>query len=276
MMRLTIEHTTRYTYDQPQRRISQSLRLVPASFVGQNVINWSVRCEGGKLGAEFTDGAGDRVQTLTVGGPVDEINIIVSGVVETADTSGILKGHKEAVHPSCYLRDTRLTDPDGAIRVISAAAFDAFPNDPLSLAHELARHTADKVAYTPGSTDSEVTASQALEAGNGVCQDQTHVLMTLARCAGLPARYVTGYLQSTEDGTAHEASHAWAEIYVTGIGWVGFDPANRCCPDARHIRLGSGLDALEAAPVRGISFGGGEETMEYSLSVSQTTSQSQQ
>jgi transglutaminase-like putative cysteine protease len=60
-------------------------------------------------------------------------------------------------------------------------------------------------------------------------------------------------LQASLDGAAHEAAHAWAEIYIQGFGWIGFDPANRCCPDARYIRLGSGLDAQDAAPIRGIS-----------------------
>ncbi len=275
-MRLTIEHTTRYSYDQPQRRISQSLRMVPASFEGQRVLDWEISCEGGTIGAEFTDGAGDEVKTLTVSGPVEQIEIVVRGTVETADTTGILKKHKEVIHPTVYLRDTRLTDPDGGIRVIAATARDSYPDDQLGLAHELARQTAERVVYTPGTTDQDVTATQALEAGMGVCQDQAHVLISLARCAGLPARYVTGYLHSTSDGASHEASHAWAEVFVKDIGWVGFDPANTCCPDERHIRLGSGLDALEAAPVRGISFGSGEETMDFSLSVSQTSSQSQQ
>jgi hypothetical protein len=60
---------------------------------------------------------------------------------------------------------------------------------------------------------------------------------------GLPARYVSGYLLADADGhgKAHEAAHAWAEIWIEGLGWVGFDPANRCCPDDRYIRLGSGL-----------------------------------
>ena len=84
-----------------------------------------------------------------------------------------------------------------------------------------------------------------------------HALIALAHAAGLPARYVTGYLLTGDDAEAGEAAHAWAEIYVDGLGWIGFDPANRCCPDERYIRLGSGRDAREAAPIRGVSRGGG-------------------
>ena len=95
----------------------------------------------------------------------------------------------------------------------------------------------------------------------------THALIALAHCAGLPARYVTGYLLTGDDLAAGEAAHAWAEIYNDDLGWIGFDPANRCCPDERYIRLGSGRDAREAAPIRGVSRGGGGEAMDVSVVV---------
>ena len=68
-------------------------------------------------------------------------------------------------------------------------------------------------------------------------------------------------------GVAHEAAHAWAEVHVAGLGWVGFDPANRCCPDDRYIRLGSGLDAQDAAPIRGIARGVGAESLDVTVAV---------
>jgi transglutaminase-like putative cysteine protease len=78
---------------------------------------------------------------------------------------------------------------------------------------------------------------------------------------------VSGYLFATEDGSPHEAAHAWAELHVAGLGWVGFDPANGCCPDARYIRLGSGFDAQDAAPIRGIARGGGQEAMDVTVAI---------
>ena len=83
----------------------------------------------------------------------------------------------------------------------------------------------------------------------------------IARALGLPARYVSGYLHSTADGKPHDAAHAWAEIHVGALGWVGFDAANACCPDDRYVRLGSGYDAEDAAPVRGMAFGFGTESL---------------
>ena len=110
-----------------------------------------------------------------------------------------------------------------------------------------------------------------------MCQDHAHALIALAHASDLPARYVTGYLLT--DAEEGEAAHAWAEVHIQGLGWVGFDPANRCCPDDRYIRLGSGRNALEAAPIRGVSRGGGEEAMAVSVQVTdaaQAQIQSQQ
>lgn len=94
------------------------------------------------------------------------------------------------------------------------------------------------------------------------------MLIALAHLANLPARYVTGYLLVDQDGSNGEASHAWAEVHIDGLGWVGFDASNATCPDERYIRLGSGRDAIEAAPIRGVSRGGGIEAMDVAVMVS--------
>ena len=120
---------------------------------------------------------------------------------------------------------------------------------------------------TPGET--------ALAAGHGVCQDHAHALIAMARHRCIPARYVSGYLFADAEGESHEASHAWAELWIAGLGWVGFDAANRCCPDARYIRLGSGYDAQDAAPIRGTARGPGTETMDVVVSVVPGPAQSQ-
>ena len=125
----------------------------------------------------------------------------------------------------------------------------------------------EAIAYRPGTTTPTPPPPRRWSTGEGVCQDHAHALIALAHAAGLPARYVTGYLLAGDDGGAGEASHAWAEIHVRGLGWVGFDAANECCPDERYIRLGSGRDALDAAPIRGMSRGGGGEAMDVTVVV---------
>lgn len=303
-MRLRVHHVSRYAFAQPMRGVVQSHRLMPANSDAQQVRSWEVSAEGAVYGTYFTDGAGDILRTMTVLGPVEEMSIEVTGEIDTFDTSGILRGLREAVPPMAYLRTTRATRPDLALTELAEGVDPDAP--PLERAHALAAAVSEAIAYVPGGTGEATTAAEALAAGAGVCQDHAHALIAAAIIAGLPARYVTGYLLSEEpwpeqtqgrDGQSQamgemrqsqgrapqgqqpederetlrsgEASHAWAEIWVAKLGWVGFDVSNRCCPDDRYIRLGSGFDAAAAAPIRGVAQGTGEETLDVTVAVQQ-------
>ncbi len=272
-MLLSVDHVTRYIYDTPVRGVVQSHRLQPSVYDGQKVVHWSVIVTGGKTGGQFRDGAGDLIQAWSVQGPVSEIVVTVQGTVDTTDLSGLLRGHRETTPPECYMVHTMPTRADVALTEIARSV--AGLADALDRAHRLSAAIADAILYAPGETDAQTTAAEALALGKGVCQDHTHALISVARCAGLPARYVSGYLHSSSDGSAHEAAHAWAEIWIAGLGWIGFDAANRCCPDARYIRLGSGLDSVDAAPIRGISRGPGTETLDVTVAVLSSQQQAQ-
>ncbi|MDO5632044.1 MAG: transglutaminase family protein [Paracoccus sp. (in: a-proteobacteria)] len=263
-MKLKILHETLYHYDLPVRSLIQSLRLTPSACDGQKTESWQIDVTGGQRGPAFRDGAGDWVEGWTVRGPLDEITVHCSGVVETTDLAGVLRGHREIIHPMAYLRTTAATAPDQALRDLATAASG---DTALDLAHRLSGAVADAITYRPGVTDARTTAAEALALGEGVCQDHAHALIAVARLRDLPARYVSGYLHSTIDGTPHDAAHAWAEIHIQGLGWVGFDAANRCCPDDRYVRLGSGLDSSDAAPIRGMRAGPGAEMLAVTVKV---------
>jgi len=262
-MLLKVDHVTRYVYDRPVRGVVQSHRLTPLRFDGQRVLDWGVAVSGGTAGGSFRDGAGDVLRGWTVRGPVTEIEVRVTGRVETTDLFGVLRGHRETVMPDCYLNETAATRVDKAI--ISLADVAKGADTTLAAAHALSDAVAVAIAYSPGATKAQTTAAEALAQGKGVCQDHAHVLIAAARHAGIAARYVSGYLLVTDERS--EAAHAWAELHVAGLGWVGFDPANRCCPDDRYIRLGSGLDAPDAAPIRGVSRGQGKESLDVTVAV---------
>ena len=264
-MKLRISHETVYRYDQPIRNLVQSLRLTPSVFEGQKTHEWTIDVSGGIRGPGFRDGAGDWIEGWTVRGPVDHVTIRIDGRIDTRDMAGVLRGHREMINPLTYLRDTSVTLPDPALRELAFGITGT--TDQLDLAHKRSAAVSDRIAFRPGVTQTGTTAAQALALGEGVCQDHTHALTALARLRGLPARYVSGYLHSTIDGQAHDAAHAWAEIQVEGLGWIGFDAANRCCPDERYVRLGSGLDSADAAPIRGIAMGTGAEELDVSVRV---------
>ncbi|MBK5947003.1 transglutaminase [Rhodobacter veldkampii DSM 11550] len=264
-MILNVSHTTTYNYDAPMRGAVQSLRLFPSRFDGQKVLDWRVEVEGGLCGGSFRDGAGDRVEGWSVRGPLTQVVVRVAGQVETADLAGLLRGHREQVPPMAYLCETLPTRAEPVL--VDLARSVPVSADLLDLAHRLADAVGAAIVYRPGVTHAHTTAAEALTLGEGVCQDHAHALIACARVLDLPARYVSGYLSATSDGIAHEAAHAWAEIHVAGLGWVGFDAANGCCPDDRYIRLASGQDAREAAPIRGIAQGIGVERLDVAVAV---------
>ncbi len=119
--------------------------------------------------------------------------------------------------------------------------------------------------YQSGITEVTSTAAHALELGRGVCQDHAHLFIACCRARGVPARYVSGYVDPGHDEEA--ASHAWADVWVEGEGWVSVDVTHRVFARERHCRLAIGRDYLSAAPVRGVRTGGGDETLHVEVSV---------
>jgi len=116
--------------------------------------------------------------------------------------------------------------------------------------HRLCGIIAEAVPYETGASEPTWSAEETLKAGAGVCQDHAHVFISCARQLGLPARYVSGYLLM--DGqTDQTAMHAWAEAWLPDLGWVGFDVSNVISPDARYVRVATGLDYSDASPVTG-------------------------
>jgi transglutaminase-like putative cysteine protease len=132
----------------------------------------------------------------------------------------------------------------------------------------------DAIDYKIGSTNAHTTACEALKEGKGVCQDHAHVFIAAARSLGIPTRYVSGYVLTGSDEPS-DANHAWAEAWLDGLGWVGFDPANRICPTDKYVRLAAGLDSTYAAPIRGSRRGVANEELDVIVEVQQQSSQQQ-
>ena len=275
-MRLSISHTTRYRYDEPLDHGLQRLRLIPRSNSAQTVRKWAVSTAGAIVEAEYDDHYGNRVMLLNVDPDSAALEIGVTGEVDTIDNTGVFGPHRDHLPLWVYRRETTLTAPGAGIATLTEDLRDHDGNA-LACLHALSTKIAETVAYQTGTTDAKTTAEDALENGSGVCQDQTHIFLAAARTLGYPARYVSGYLMMN-DRVDQDAGHAWAEAHVDGLGWVGFDISNKMCPDDRYVRVATGLDYREAAPISGLSFGAAGESLEVAIKVqqqNQTQSQSQ-
>ncbi len=270
-MRLKITHKTEYVYDQPVPYTLQRLRLTPLSDRSQNVLDWNVSVEGATIEVSFHDQFGNLNELVSVDGERHTVKITATGTVETRDVNGVIGPHQGFVPLWLYLRETPRTKAGKLVRELARGVTG---DGELARMHALMETIHETVTYTPGSTDSETTAEQALEAKKGVCQDHAHLFIAAARTLGIPARYVSGYLWM-DDQPEQVASHAWAEAHIPGLGWVGFDPANKICPDERYVRVATGMCYRDCVPVSGLRIGAAGETLTVHLTVEQEQSQSQ-
>ncbi|MDQ3495357.1 MAG: transglutaminase family protein [Pseudomonadota bacterium] len=266
-MRLHIVHDTTYRYGRAAYLVIQALRMWPAASSGQVVRDWRVEVDGRRLESTCLDGFGNPVANHTIDRDVEAVRLSVCGDVETENLHGVHGTGDDSLPPMFYLSPTLLTAGTPAIEEL-AHLVSGEGND-IERLHRLSNGVRDKVDYLPHQTDAESTAAEAFAAGAGVCQDHVHVLIVGARALGYPARYVSGYLFPVGEEAA--ASHAWAEIFVDDLGWVGFDAANRQSPDERYVRIACGRDYRDAAPVRGVRLGGIAETLEVDVSIAEGT-----
>ena len=268
-MRITVKHTTHYAFSKAVAHGLQRLRMLPKETQGQRVINWQTELEGLTREAAYEDQHHNQTMLASVQAGAKAVSIKCFGTVETSETAGIIGQHSGHMPLWAFVNQTPLTRPGPAMRAI-IAAIDADRENRLALLHGLSRSVLAAMTYEIGSTDVRTNGEDAAAAGHGVCQDHAHVFVGCARALGVPARYVSGYLMMN-DRIDQEAGHAWAEAHIENIGWVGFDVSNAISPDERYIRVATGCDYRDAAPVTGISWGDGEIALAVSLAVEQQT-----
>lgn len=267
-MRLRIQHTTTYRYEPPATSVIQILRMTPGSHDGQYVAEWQIDVSTDTRLDTHEDAFGNVTHVLSCG-PVGDIKITAEGLIETHDTGGVLRGADERFPAGMFLRATDLTGVNPAMTAVARQLRSEAESDTLGFLHTLMTQISDHMTFDEDPTNSGTSAADAFTLKRGVCQDYAHIFIACARSGGVPARFVSGHFLRS-DGTVHQdAGHAWAEAYVEGLGWVGFDPANCICTTDAHVRVAIGLDYLGAAPVRGTRYGGGAETLTVAVKVEQ-------
>lgn len=265
-MKLFITHTTTYTYDAPVTYGLQQVRLTPLSNTQQTVLDWSVQVEGGAEELSFLDQHQNHTILVQATPGVTELKLTASGTVETHDNAGVLGPVYGTAPLWHFLMSTPRTEPGKGIRKLSRVL--AGNGNQIDLLHALSQEIRDQVPYRTNNTFFDTTAEDALSAAGGVCQDHSQIFIAACRLANFPARYVSGYLMINGQ-VDQDASHAWAEVHVDGLGWVGFDVSNVISPDERYVRIATGLDSRDAAPISGLHTGPSEETMVVTLQVEQ-------
>lgn len=266
-MKLLVRHQTVYRYAASAGRVAMRLKLMPVDTPVQTVLDWQVSVNEDPLTHAFRANAhGEREAIWIRRDRLGHAVIVAEGLVDTRESHGIVGHVASAVPPAYFLRETPLTRPSPAIADMARAL--GRQDIPLGRLHALSAAVSDAVAYRSGVTTSATSAAEAFALGAGVCQDHAQIFIAAARTLGVPARYVAGYLLAGDGDTLHE-THGWAEAFLPDLGWIGFDPSNRVCVTERYLRLASGLDADEAAPIRGSVTVAGDISIDADVRIAQ-------
>jgi transglutaminase-like putative cysteine protease len=262
-MRFSVHHVTRFEFDQPSGHSIHDVRLTPKPASGQRLLSWRIDGPGKRSG--WIDGHGNAVTTFSVAQEHDRVEIEVAGVYDFSGSDQWLRyGEIPTLPAPFWLRNTGLGRHDESFDPLIAGLSEraADPTKSVVALHELMERVGKAMVYKPGVSTVDTTAAEALKRGAGVAQDCSHVFIACCRRLGVPARYVSGYLRNDDpDQHVGRTSHSWAEAWVPGLDWVGFDPTNGISPRGDSLRVAVGLDYHDAAPVSGRRTGFGEARM---------------
>lgn len=255
MKKIKFFYSMKIDFSSPVIRHCYSLRCVPLDTVYQKIDELSITVEPNNIITETTDGFGNRVFTDRITQPHTEFSAIVEGKAQI-DYS---KKQAEALN-SLYKYPSKYTIAGNKIKSFASKFLKTENMSAVQMAETVFTKLYDSFSYKSGSTNIDTTAEEALSIGCGVCQDYAHILISVCRLIGIPARYVAGIPEGTGE------THAWAEVFENGI-WTGVDPTNKKICDETYLVLSHGRDFADCGINRGLFVGGGTQTQKIVASV---------
>ena len=233
---------TMLTFNDYVRAHSFALRIIPPNTKTQKILSCSLDISPNVSTKQTVDGFGNNVTTGYIRGDHRFLDFEIKGTAEVDATR-----HSTGYMP-LYRYQSIYTAPSGAIEAFHHGLGDKFKDSIPKRAAYICDTLSDAIEYKKGVTDTSTTASEAFALKAGVCQDFSHILISLLRLDGIPARYIAGLAFC--DGE----THSWVE-YWTGKNWQGIDPANNCPVNDDYLMLARGRDFRDCAIDRGVMFG---------------------
>ncbi|MNO17102.1 Protein-glutamine gamma-glutamyltransferase [compost metagenome] len=282
-MKLEIVHTTKYTYEGPVTDSVNEIRLTPRTNYRQACYHNSITIEPNAALYTYEDYFGNRVHAFTVNREHSELVIKTRSTVETRDQESWLRERLSPESEQLMLDDESFQDrymefllptpytlTDEAV-IEYMSSIKPQEEGMLEWVIELSHRIRKDYKYSPNSTQVNTTVLEFLDIGEGVCQDFAHLMIAVCRAKGIPSRYISGYhfvgdLQSPA-ADFEQASHAWVESHIPGIGWIGFDPTNNGMVNWRYVKLGHGRDYHDIVPVKGVYFGNAAQQLQVTVDV---------
>jgi transglutaminase-like putative cysteine protease len=288
-MRYRIRHITEYTYQEPVGLCHNRLCLTPLNLPQHLCISSQIKISPTPDELRHrTDFFGNTVTFFSTYKEHDHLEItslsevILEGrpqadqafrsTVLWQDVTQMLAAQQEETYD--ILQYTLPSHYVPYSEEIKEFAADCFAEDATlwSCCNALMQKIYKKIEFTPGFTTINTPVEYVVKAKKGVCQDFAHLMISCLRNMGLAARYVSGYIETLpppgkQKLIGSDASHAWVSVFFPAIGWVEFDPTNCLLPSYKHITLGFGRDYHDVAPIKGIVFSAGKQTLKVSVDV---------
>jgi transglutaminase-like putative cysteine protease len=283
-MLLEIRHLTQYLYSSPVHESVMELWAQPQKSSRQRLISFELEVDPAAQLFSYADAYGNAVYHFDVPQMHERLVMHAKTAVETSAPPEAplaldvgewdrLKG--EFVRGDCfdflYPHGYAVATPTLQAFVHAYSLDELKRSDPLTAVRALNQLIYDALAYEAGVTDAHSPIDKALEAGRGVCQDFAHIMIAICRSWGIPARYVSGYLFTDRseggDRSDPDATHAWVEVFLPSLRWVGFDPTNNVLTGERHVVVATGRDYADTPPSRGVFKGDADSELSVSVQV---------
>lgn len=278
MATFRIKHITRYTYTAPVIDSANQIMLYPIEDQFQEVENHNLNISYSPQIDVYEDFFGNRAGLFTIVLPHHELNIISEIKVTTHPVSSPPESmsaeeqwnHLKLIREVYTYEDFLIKESfDKSHEVLNEANQRLNSTDtPFQVAMNMSSFVYDHFEYKQGITSVETKIDEVWNLKAGVCQDFAHILIVMLRMAGIPARYVSGYIcPKNKDLRGEGATHAWVDAYIPYHGWIGLDPTNNCIVSDRHVRLAVGRNFSDCTPVKGTYKGPSEHTLEVSVTI---------
>ena len=268
-MKLRIEHSTSFSYNAPISEAYTELRLHPLDTTTQRCLSFRLTTEPRGEIMEYIDRFGNLIHHFDA--LESHEKVVVKAISEVVTNTAFMDDQRELtpLDEFDYLAPTNYAAHDEAI--FSFVAPQIVKEDATQTAQQIMQALFRSMKYERGATDVRTTAVEALSLGRGVCQDFAHVMLAACRSAGIPSRYVSGYLYSAKpaesDQAANAASHAWVDVFSPGRGWISLDPTHGSEQTADYVRIAVGRDYADVPPTRGVFKGKAQETLAVKVKV---------
>lgn len=272
-----IHHVTRYEYDRPVRESMNEIKIYPFACREQEALQHEIQITGNPKVELFTDYWGNKTGNFNV--LHSHILLIIESrlLIRTTLSNQLSINFHSSFEELEYeiqgkLQLLELKEPEqvkhaeGIKEIVERIIT---PGKSVALATEnFAEYIFKNFKYIKGITSIETTVDDILEHRAGVCQDFAHLMLQLLRMAGIPARYVSGYICPNKSGMRGEgATHAWVDAWIPGYGWAGIDPTNNVWVTNSHVKLSVGRHFKDCTPIKGTFKGPARQTLSVHVSV---------